>query len=157
MGITALQRVRLAAKLTQRELAEKASVSQQYIALLEGGYGYASEWVKEKIANVLGVSKWTVFPEMRIKMDIYALLKSRFSILHSISEQKAIFIKEVLSQLNENDFCELIMNHMTFSSAWEKMKVYAKKLNINEALRQLWDDIAPNFYRLLKEIESHED
>ena len=48
--------LRIAAKLTQKDVARKTGFSKDYISMIENGKRSPSDKAKEKFANALGVS-----------------------------------------------------------------------------------------------------
>ena len=56
MGEQTVKELRIAAKLTQEDVARKTGFSKDYVSLIENGKRSPSDKAKEKFANALGVS-----------------------------------------------------------------------------------------------------
>jgi transcriptional regulator with XRE-family HTH domain len=117
--------------LTQAELAEKAGISVQYERMIErGSYSAVSPEFKRRLANALGWSVFALFPEVPMTYDAFSLLKSRFGSDLVIPERQVAYFKEVLSQLDEDQFEELIWSGTRPADVKKIIRRYAKEFNI---------------------------
>jgi len=121
----AIREARDRAKLTQEALAKKAKISIQYVKMIEGGYN-CSDDVKRKVAKALGYSVWALFPEVKGEVDLYNILLSRHRPNLVIRDDQVAMFKEVLYQMNQDEFEGLIMSGTDADYVNEKVREWAR-------------------------------
>ena len=113
---------------SQREIAEAANISQQYVTLIERGI-VPPENVKRQIAKAIGLDVWDIWPEVRGEIDLFEWLCSRWPDL-KIGDRERSFYKEVLSRLDEDDLADLFWSGTDTKDVPSFIKKFAKKYHV---------------------------
>jgi transcriptional regulator with XRE-family HTH domain len=126
----AVRKARKNREMTQEELAHLAGVSGSYIRSIEGGLTSISTEVKQGIAKALGYSVWALFPDVEVKVDLFNILVARHGHGLIIRDAEVAIFKEVLSQMIEDEFEELISSGTTPADVHRVIRAWAKGHNI---------------------------
>jgi transcriptional regulator with XRE-family HTH domain len=126
-----IRQLRKEKDLSQEDLAKKSGVSIQYIRMIEaGGHYEVGDKIKKQLADALDISVWALFPDVKMKVDLYRILLSRHGQALVIRDYQVPMFKEVLSRMSQDEFNELILSGSDSTYVHQKVKAWAKDHNI---------------------------
>ena len=127
--VTDVRKARIRAGLSQVELAKKVGISDAWLRNIEGGME-PTDGLKRKIAAELGLSAWDIWPAAQVPTNRFRILEARHGQDLKINGRQVSMVKEVVFQMAEGEFEELIASGTTPADALKAIRAFAKKHGI---------------------------
>jgi transcriptional regulator with XRE-family HTH domain len=130
----ALREARKSAGLSQAEVAKEAGISDSWLRMLEAGVE-PSEELKRKLAAALNISVWAIWPDAKVPTDRFRILEARHGQELKIPKSQLPMYKEVVFQMDEDEFEQLIWSGTTPAQALKAIRAFAREHGIEVVMK----------------------